>query len=76
MTVYITADRKRVVPAGHKDAAYGVAEADIDRLGLRAAYDDFMAPPVEQKQAEPAENKMAPAPANKARRPRRRKGSA
>lgn len=69
MTIYITGDRKRVVPAGHRDAAFGVAEADIDRLGLRAVYDEYLA----AKQAPKPEDKMAPAPANKARKPRVRK---
>ena len=40
-TLYITADRKRFVPAGDPDAAFGVAEADIDREGLREAYEAF-----------------------------------
>lgn len=43
-TLYVTADKARFVPAGDPEAAFGVAEADIDRLGLRDAYDDFIKP--------------------------------
>jgi len=43
-TLYVTADRKRFVPAGDPDAAFGVAAADIDRLGLRDAYEEFIKP--------------------------------
>ena len=57
MTVYVTADR-RVVPFGHPDAVIGVAEVDIDREGLREAYDEFTKPKV----------KMQPKPADKAMR--------
>jgi len=44
MTVYVTADRSRVVRMDDPEAAFGVAEADIDSLGLRAALDAFEAP--------------------------------
>ena len=43
-TLYVTADRKRFVPAGDPEAAFGVAEADVDRLGLRDAYQEFTKP--------------------------------
>ena len=43
-TLYVTADRKRFVPAGDPEAAFGVAEPDIDRLGLRDAFNDFTKP--------------------------------
>ena len=52
-TLYVTADRKRFVPAGDPEAAFGVAPVDIDRLGLRDAYEDSTKP------------KKAPKPANK-----------
>ena len=43
-TLYVTADLKRFVPAGDPDAAIGIASVDIDRLGLRDAYEDFTNP--------------------------------
>ena len=61
-TLYITADRKRFVPAGDPDAAFGVAEADIDREGLREAYDEFTKP----KAMPRSPNKMASPPLDKA----------
>ena len=63
-TKYVTADRKRFVPAGDPEAAFGVAEADIDRLGLRDAYDDFTKPKA-VKAVKAAANKMAHKPTNK-----------
>ena len=64
--LYVTADRQRFVPAGDPEAAFGVAEADIDRLGLRDAYDEFTKP---KPKAQPAPaNKMAARAANKAAR--------
>ena len=56
-TLYVTADKKRFVPAGDPEAAFGVAEADIDRLGLRDAYDEF---------TKPKKPKAMPKPADKA----------
>jgi len=53
-TLYVTADRKRFVPAGDPEAAFGVAPVDIDRLGLRDAYDEFTKPKAIRKPA----NKM------------------
>jgi len=67
-TIYITADRKRVVPAGHADAAFGVAEPDLDRLGLREAYEAFIKPveePPKPKAIKKAANKMARRPSDK-----------
>ena len=54
-TLYVTADKKRFVPAGDPEAAFGVAEVDIDRLGLRDAYDEYTKPKA----------KAMPKPANK-----------
>jgi len=42
MNLYVTADRQRFVPEGHPDAVFGVAPGDIDRLGLREAYEAFV----------------------------------
>ena len=53
-TLYVTADRKRFVPAGDPDAAFGVAPVDIDRLGLRDAYDEFNKPKA-KKMPKPAD---------------------
>lgn len=49
------------VPEGSVAAAFGVAEADIDRLGLREKLDAFLAPPPAPeppKQAKRAADKM------------------
>lgn len=64
-TLYVTADRKRFVPAGDPDAAVGIASADIDQLGLRDAYDEFIKP--KSKAISKAANKMARKPSNKGR---------
>jgi hypothetical protein len=61
--LYITADRKRFVPEGDPDAAFGVAPVDVDRLGLREALDAFLNPPV---QPEPEAPKQAKQHADKA----------
>ena len=60
-TLYVTADRKRFVPAGDPEAAFGVAPVDVDRLGLRDAYEDFSKPKAMPKPSD----KMARKPANK-----------
>ena len=65
MTQYLTADRKRFVPAGDPDASIGVAEVDIDTLGLRDAYELFIKP--KPKAVASAANKMARKPSNKGR---------
>lgn len=65
-TLYITADKKRFVPAGDPEAAFGIAEQHIDREGLRDAYELFIDPP-KLKAAKPAANKMARKPSNKGR---------
>jgi len=67
-TRYITADRKRFVPAGSPDARFGIAESDIDRLKLREAFDEFIKP------LEEPEVKMAPKPSNKMRKRGQNKG--
>lgn len=42
-TLYVTADG-RFVKEGSPEAAFLVASCDIDRLGLREAYEDFTKP--------------------------------
>ena len=64
-TLYVTADRKRFVPAGDPDAAIGIAPVDVDALGLRDAYEDFIKP--KPKAISKAANKMAAKPSNKGR---------
>jgi hypothetical protein len=59
MTVYVTADWSRVVREGDPEAAFGVSEADIDRLGLREKVNALEAPP------EPEPPKRLPRPADK-----------
>jgi hypothetical protein len=59
VALFITADRKRFVPEGDPDAAFGVAPVDVDRLGLREALDAFLAPePEPPKQANRPADKM------------------
>lgn len=61
---YVTADRSRFVREDDPEAAFGVAPVDIDRLGLRAAFDAF-----EAAEAPPAPpDKTTPRPADKRRR--------
>ena len=57
-SLYITADRKRFVPAGDPEAAFVVAPVDIDRLGLREAYDAFIAPPPTKQAKRPADKML------------------
>lgn len=64
-TLYVTADGKRFVPAGDLEASFGVASVDIDKLGLRDAYDEFIKP--KPKAISKAANKMARKPSNKGR---------
>lgn len=57
--LYVTADWQRFVSEGDPEAAFVVAPADIDRLGLRAAYEQATAPaPEPPKKAPVAANKM------------------
>jgi len=63
--LYVTRDWSRFVPEGHADAAFGVALVDVDRLGLRDAYDEFTKPKPKAKMASKPSNKMASKPANK-----------
>jgi hypothetical protein len=73
MTVYVTADG-RVVPEGDPEAAYGVQEKDLGRLGL--AEPEPAPPPEVLKSANAPEDlepeaKELPKPSDKAlRRPR------
>lgn len=60
-TLYVTADKKRFVPAGDPEAAFGVAESDIDRLGLRDAYLESIKPKAKAKPA-PFNKMVAKAP--------------
>ncbi len=64
-SLFITADRKRFVWPGDPEAAFGVAAVDIDRLGLRDAYDDFIKP--KPKAMPKPSDKMARKPRNKGR---------
>jgi hypothetical protein len=57
--LYVTADWSRFVREDNPEARFGVAPVDIDRLGLREAYERFIAP-------EPVTPKEAPKPADKA----------
>jgi len=63
--LYVTADKMRFVPEGDPEAAFGVAESDIDRLGLREAYDEFTKPKPAAKAMPASPNKMARKAANK-----------
>ena len=68
MTVYLNADRSKVVPEGSPDAAFGVAEADVAALGLTDALAKFNVEQAEdyaRRNTEP-EVKAVAAPANKA----------
>lgn len=69
--LWLTADRERVVEEGDPEAAFlfatpgkEISDADAEKYGLKPA----KAKAAEAKQAEPAEDKQAPAPANKARK--------
>ena len=69
-SLYVTADWSRFVDEGSVEARFGVAPVDIDRLGLREAYERFIAPkpepaPSPKMQRRPA-NKMARRPSDKA----------
>ena len=67
-SLYVTADWSRFVEEGSPEAAFGVAHVDIDRLGLREAYERFIAPepvaPSPKEAAKPAD-KAARKPRNK-----------
>lgn len=63
--LYVTADRQRFVPAGDPEAAFGVAPADIDRLGLREAYEEFINPKPKAKAVPAPANKMVRRASNK-----------
>lgn len=72
--LWLTADRDRVVEEGDADAAFlfatpgkTVSDEDAERYGLKPAKK------AEAKQAAPAEDKQASAPANKAKAPAKRK---
>lgn len=65
--IYVTADRQRVVREGDPEAAFGIAECDIDRLGLRPALEASQA---EQSAPAPATPKRLAKPADKAVRVR------
>lgn len=64
-SLYVTADWQRFVPEGDPEAAFGVSHTDIDRLGLRDAYERSIALPEPPKQAKPAADKMVRAHADK-----------
>ena len=67
-SLYVTADWSRFVEDGSPESAFGVAPVDIDRLGLREAYERFTAPPPEPKaQSKPAD-KMVSKPSDKRKR--------
>ena len=61
--LYVTADWSRFVREDDPEARFGVAPVDIDRHGLRDAYERFAAPP--KMQGRPAD-KMLRRPSNKA----------
>ena len=65
-SLYVTADWSRFVREDDPEACFGVAPADIDRLGLRAAYERFVAPAA--KQMPPPADKAMHKPSNKAAR--------
>ena len=65
-SLYVTADWSRFVEDGSPESAFGVAPVDIDRLGLREAYERFTAPQP-KAQAKPAD-KMVSKPSNKRKR--------
>jgi hypothetical protein len=62
-SLYVTADWSRFVEEGSPEAAFGVAPVDIDRLGLREAYERFVTP--EPKEAPKPADKSAKRPATK-----------
>jgi len=67
-TYYVNADWSAFVREGSPSAAYGVSDADIDRLGLRDKLDAFLAPapePEPLKQAKRPADKMLRAHADK-----------
>ena len=58
-TYFVNADWTAFVPEGSTSAAFGVAETDVERLGLREQLDAFLAPePEPPKQAKRAADKM------------------
>jgi hypothetical protein len=59
-SLYVTADWSRFVDEGSVEARFGVAPVDIDRLGLREAYEQFV-----KAQRRPAD-KMLRRPSDKA----------
>lgn len=63
-SLQVTADWSRFVDETDPEARFVVAEVDIDRLGLRAAYDAFTTPSPEPR----ASVKEYPKPPNKAAR--------
>lgn len=67
MTLYVTADWSRFVREDDPEACFGVAPADVDRLGLRPALERFT------KMADPPADKMLDRPADKAVRKTRTK---
>lgn len=74
-TIWITADRDRVVEEGDPEAAFllGTAGKEIpddeaERLGIKPAKASKPEP------EKPAEEKQAPPPANKARKAAKKKG--
>jgi len=62
-SLYVTADWSRFVEEGSPEAAFGVAPVDIDRLGLREAYERFVAPSA--KEADKPADKAVRKPRNK-----------
>lgn len=62
MALYVDASWSRFCDEADPEARYVVAPADIDRLGLREAYDEYASP------HPPPEIKEAPTPPNKAAR--------
>lgn len=63
MSLYVDVTWTRFCDESDPEARYGVAPVDIDRLGLRAAYEQYVAPP-----PPPDELKEAATPPNKAAR--------
>lgn len=62
MALYVDATWTRFCDEADPAARFVVAEVDIDRLGLRVAYDEYVA------RAAPPDVKEAPKPPNKAAR--------
>lgn len=67
MTSYhATKDWSRIVREDDPEAAFVVAPADIDRLGLREALDAFLAPPAPARPADKRRRFPDPSPSREA----------